>query len=258
MIPDDPTRFVVLCHERTGSTLLGTLLASHPQIRWAGEYFKEIKKRARRSLRHRLTVSVVYRRPTLYLGWQARRFGCPNYGCKLMPHYVADIDRSVHALHQHDWRIIWLRRRDVLTGAISRIVAAAGQHWVTASGQAPPVAQTQRIEPADLLAEMRQRVRMDEAEQRSVADLPHLHLFYEDDLADAANWPATMERVFAYLGLLPIVPQRSVNKTWDRPYQEFVANYAELIEAVRNSELRHLAPVYDEAGRQISGNAGRE
>lgn len=244
-------RFVVICHERTGSMLLGSLLAAHPQIDWGDEYFKALRRRARRDFRHLLAYWAAYWLPVPYLNRQARRADAPVYGCKLMPHYAAAVERTVPALHRQGWRVVWLQRRDVFTGALSHIVAAAGKHWVTRPGQASPAAPTLRIEPAELLAEIQARLLLDEREQRAVAGLPHLKLVYEGDLADAACWPVTMVRVFDYLGLPAISLQHTVSRTWDRPYQEIVVNYADLVAAVRDSDLASVLSFSDDTRSMV-------
>ena len=174
-----------------------------------------------------------------------------------MPHYVADVARTVPTLHRQGWRIIWLQRCDVFSGARSRPVAATGKHWITRPGQASRVAPPLRIEPADLQTEIRRRLLLDERERRSLTGLPHLKLVYEEDLADAACWPATMARVCDHLSLpaAPLLP--AVSRTWDRPYQEIVVNYAELVAAMRASALASVLRYTDDA-HQTDGNRDEE
>ncbi len=245
-----PTRFIVLCHARTGSTLLGSLLAAHPQIAWAGEYFKPLKRQSSRSLRGRIIYQVAWQHPRPYLAGRAACSHRPAYGCKLAPHYVADIERTVPLLQHRGWRIIHLRRRDVFQGALSGCVASSLRHWVTPTDNTAPTASALHIEPTVFLTRLRNRVYLEELELRSVADVPHLEITYEDDLADPGRWPATTDRIFASLGLPSVPVQPAVRQTWDRPYQEIVTNYAELVEAVRSSEL---APVL-----LRSGNTGQD
>ena len=233
------TRFIVLCHARTGCTLLGSLLAAHSQIAWAGGYFKPLKRQSSRSMRGRLIYNVAWQHPHLYLAWRALRGRRPAFGCKLTPHYVADIERTVQLLQRDGWCIIYLWRRDVFHGALSDCVAATMHHWVTTDAAAP-TAPTLHIEPTAFLTNLRSRVRLGEFEQHCMADMPHIEIIYEDNLADQNCWPATTDRVFAELGLPPVLVQPTVRQTWDRPYQEIVNNYTELVEAVRSSDL---APV---------------
>ncbi len=244
-----PTRFIVLCHARTGSMLLGSLLAAHPQIAWVGEYFKPIRRRARSGLRGQLTYTLAYQYPWIYLNWRAVRSRRQAFGCKLMPHYVADVDLTVAQLQRNGWRIIYLRRRNVFQSTLSECVASALRHWVTTDATVP-TAPTLHVEPTVFLTKLHNRLQLEELEQRRMADVPYLEITYEDDLADPGRWSATTDRIFASLGLPSVPVQPAVRQTWDRPYQEIVTNYAELVEAVRSSEL---APVL-----LRSGNTGQD
>ena len=235
-----PTRFILLCHARTGSTLLGSLLASHPQISGAGEYYKVLKRRVQDGLHRQLVFRLARRYPPLYLDWRAFRCGRPVFGCKFTPPYAADFERSITALHRRGWRIVHLQRRDVVTSTLSGMVASMNKRWSTSVGETPPTPSLMRLDPLAFLNAVRHRLALNDQEERSLAGLPRLKVVYEDDLADADCWPATTERVFAYLDLSPVPARSAVQKTWSRPYSEIIENYAELIEVVGNSDLADL------------------
>ena len=213
-----PTRFIVLCHARTGSTLLGSLLAAHPQIAWAGEYFKPLKRQSSRSLRGRIIYQVAWQHPRPYLAGRAACSHRPAYGCKLAPHYVADIERTVPLLQHRGWRIIHLRRRDVFQSTLSGCVASTMRHWVTTDA-ATSTAPALHIEPTVFLTRLSTRVQLEELELRSVADVPHLEITYEDDLADPGRWSATTDRIFASLGLPSVLVQPAVRRTSRTPFR---------------------------------------
>lgn len=231
-----PTRFVVLCGTRTGSTLLGSLLAAHPQLAWGGEYYKGLIRAARHGPRPRLVLGLARHIPAAYLTWTALRSHRPVYGCKLTPGYVSDVESAIAQLHHSGWRLILLQRQDVFRGVLSAIVAKSTRHWRSLKDGVTPEAPRLTVEPAVFLKKLGDRVQQDQLKQRSVAGRPHLRVNYEDDLAEAACWPATMARVFGYLGLPNVPVQSAVNKTWDRAYQHIIVNYAELEEAVRGSK----------------------
>lgn len=191
----------------------------------------------RNSLRWRLIHRVARRSPLLYLNWQALRGRRPAYGCKLTPNYVPDVTDVVPHLYRNGYRIIHLQRQDVFQTAISSTVAAAARHWITKVGDQLPSAPSLHVDPAAFQETLRELVHLQALKQQSVAGVPHLEIIYEDDLADAACRSATMARVFDHLGLPFVSVQSTVNKTWNRPYQEIIVNYAELEDIVADSEL---------------------
>ena len=78
-------------------------------------------------------------------------------------------------------------------------------------------------------------------ERIALSEIDTLSLVYERDLANPASHPATVERVFDWLGLeheevgsslVKQVPQRSI--------EELVANYAELQSALSGSRFEAL------------------
>lgn len=234
-----PTRFILMCHGRVGSTLLGSLLASHPAIAWGDEKFstyldwRGIKAVARR---------VVVRYPLLRLDWLALCGRRPVFGCKMAPYYVRNIGQTVTQLHKRGWLIIYLRRRNTFCEAVSRIVTLETKRYHYADDR---VTQAQTgpwltIDPGAFVDMLFSRTALALHEVQILTDLPHLAVCYEDDLVDPASWAATAGRIFTALGLPPAPLHTDVRRTWDRPYAEIIVNYAELVEAARAAGYSHF------------------
>jgi LPS sulfotransferase NodH len=225
-MPQSAARFVVLCQPRTGSSLLGSLLAAHPQIYWDGEHLLDLQ-RARGVtgwLGH-----FMRRHPLVYLRYRARRMGRPVYGCKLTLDYCRRPEDLVRSLQRRGWLIVHLTRRDLFQGTLSACVAERQQHFRSYE-RSQELAAPIRIEPDYFLAMLARRVRSNDREARLLADLPHLDVAYEDDLAPLAARDTTIERLFGAIGLTPVPVQSSLKKTWNRPYAELVENYAEVVD----------------------------
>lgn len=234
-----PTRFILLCHGRTGSSLLGSLLASHPAIAWGDEEFNTyLKWRGIKAVPRR----VVSRYPLLRLNWMALCGKRHVFGCKMAPYYVRNIGQTVLQLHRRGWLIIYLRRRNTFREAVSRIVAQETRRYHYADEHA---IQTQTgpwltIAPESFVDMLNSRTALALREAQILTGLPHIPVCYEDDLVDPANWAATTGRVFAALGLPPAPLHTDVRRTWDRPYAEIIVNYAELVEAARAAGYDHF------------------
>lgn len=225
-------RFIVLCHGRTGSTLFGSLLASHPAIAWGEEEFNQY---AYPQSSGRVVRFLARRWPILRINWLASRHPGLVYGCKLAPKYVRHLNRTMIQAHRRGWLLIHLRRRNTFHEAISGLVAKATgryQHFADRSPHftgSPPVA----IDPSRLLKRMKFCHSLATRETQALAGLPYVQVWYEDDLADAVRWGPAAKRVFDALGLPDAPLQTNVRRTWDRTYADIVTDYAELVEAVR-------------------------
>lgn len=225
-----PTRFILLCHARTGSSLFGSLLGNHPRISYGGERFKLYRKwsGARAFLR-----PVIARYPMLRLNWLAQQASRPTFGCKLCPHYVHNIEQTIQQAHQHAWLIIHLTRRNTIKTALSSVVAhQTKRHNSVGEDPHPPPLQLV-VEPGALMKAIHRVERYNAQEQAALIDIPHIRICYEDDLVAPTGWEAATGRVFDALGLEHIPAQSSISRPWSRPYEAMISNYADLVAAMR-------------------------
>ncbi|MEO2017151.1 MAG: hypothetical protein ABGZ53_22580 [Fuerstiella sp.] len=157
-------RFVLLCHQRSGSNALSTVLHQHPDIAIFGQLFKDhpTSRPALRSLGlpmfkrcptyNYLTNSRcetgtalaelrlrLYRRSSDvrdYVDCFYERFhaktGNPVVGYKLHAHQLSNEDFET-ALTERTDKVILLHRRNLLAAAVSWCVAVHTSQWVTTS-----------------------------------------------------------------------------------------------------------------------------
>lgn len=236
MVESKQIRFVVLGHGRSGSKLLIDLLRSHPDIYCDGEvlnpYFWS------RISRH-LFLPLWRYYPTPLFTYNAVRRRCPAYGFKLFSDHCVWPVQVVRHMHREGWRFIRTQRRDLLAQIISIEVAYTTHRWHRQKGQ-EYTSTAVVIPPEALLSRLRiklaERARIDQV----LANISHLDIIYEDDLADSDCWNATSARLLNYLGLPVKTLKCNLVKTWTQPYAKLIANYAELIEAVRQSDYGYL------------------
>ena len=234
-----PTRFIVLCHGRTGSTLFGSLLASHPAMAWGGEEFNAARNWPGPG---RLIYHLGRRYPLLRLNWLAWRQRGKVYGCKLTPNYLRNLNRTIAQVHRHGWLLIHLQRRNTFHEAISGLVAKDTDFYQHFADQTPrgPAALQREIDPDRFLRRMKYCQRLAAMETQALAGRPHMQVWYEDDLADAVNWAAVARRVFDALGLPSVPLQTNVRRTWERSYADIITNYAELVAVARTAGYAHF------------------
>jgi hypothetical protein len=215
------SNFVIFGLPRSGSSLLGALLAEHPAI----HFDTEILHRRFWPLWQRPFYWVWHRYPDPYLAYRCWRTGKPVYGVKLFTHHVQSIGAVLTRLYQHHWQILHIWRRDLFAQTLSLLVAARTDRY---NGYHADAAPRLVIDPPLFLQTLKQRARDLQTNQARLAGLNHLNLIYEDDLEVESGWPATLQRVYAYLNLAAVEVHTAYPHTWPQPYAEMVLNYAEL------------------------------
>jgi LPS sulfotransferase NodH len=221
-------RFVIFGSGRTGSSLLMDLLNSHPEIECEDEILSHRVLNARRFLDARAELS---RRPV--------------FGFKLKLHHlttqgITDPAAFLGRLHAGGCRIVHLARRDRLRQALSSAVARQrlAQHQTVAERRPRPG--PFRIDVPWLIMRMRELDASLEGERATLAGLPHLALWYEDDLLRRESFQPTLDRVFDHLSLRPAPVSTEYLRTGTDRLADLVANLDEIREALRETEYAPL------------------
>ncbi len=112
-------RFFIFGQRRTGSTLLVSLLNSHPDIRCYSELF--YPGRWNVHIR-RFLKPLAFRYPLLYLDGVCRTSFRPIVGFKLMTHQNEELGNLMRQLIERGWRVIAVRRHDIVQRVLSEAV----------------------------------------------------------------------------------------------------------------------------------------
>jgi hypothetical protein len=212
---------------RSGTTVFRSLLASHPLCYSIGEAFNESDIRSfGHYLVHRAThepsIVLPRRRVASFVDYldQARAIAARDRpGSRIV---VIDIKYDqMHLIHEawwhltgppplfslivkSGWKIIDLRRRDLVRLAVSNLVAMeSGVYHSDALKAAPPQAARIRVDPEQLLA----TIRATERDYRVVSDHFHgyagyLGLTYEDLFDESGRFAAPLlDRLATFLGI---------------------------------------------------------
>lgn len=231
-------RFLILSQPRTGSSLLGSLLNSHPDIYWASH---ELKGSVLEKQHNQALWKLTRLYPVVFLEFQARKASLPVYGFKLMYHHLSHPHAIIPHMAWLGWKIVSLHRRDIFMRTISFMVSRQTRVWGNEQAMQANVGRLQILAPA-FLQFLEKGLKQQEKNRRMLGQVPHLSLVYEEHLADASYWQETCNRVFEYLGLSIVPVYTNMQKTWGRPYREMIVNYAELVESVRQSPLAAYVP----------------
>lgn len=187
-----PSRFVILFVERSGSTYLATLLASHPRILARREEFAHLRQRGIDG-RGQLEWAAKFWSPGLLSPYRAIGFKT-----KLVD--ILDPQGFTRLLAERRVRVIELHRRNLVKAVVSTVNAArlhaTSGNWnlLQESDRMPPL----RVDPEEFERLLQERIRWD-CELRDFAArlrLPLVRLYYEDLLEDES---AFVGRVLDFL-----------------------------------------------------------
>lgn len=222
------TPLAILGAPRSGTELLMELLASHPQVRCAGELF-EAPPRA--------PLSYVAGRAAL-----ARARGYPAWLFKLLFHRLKWFESSfgsapefLRGLLDRGFTIVLLERRNRLMQALSFLHAERTQYHFRAndSGAYEPL----DVDPAEVIWAMHEFDSYATWGRAVLGDLPRLELWYEDDLASPERQLSAAGRVFAAAGLEAHVPASAVKRVAPTTARERVRNYDDLVAALATTRF---------------------
>jgi len=240
-----PTRFVLLCHERSGSNLVLWGLGKRRGIAILNEALSELEQVRRdcaEGNRHRALYEPG-RDGATFLDEQVflptRRGGIRATGVKLFYHH-ARFDACVRSvwdyiLEDRDIRIIHLIRRNVLDCWISHEVALRTGEWFHRAGSRTPPRRTEpfSLDPQECHAYFDRIVTWQWWADSAFAGHPVLKIEYERDVCD--RFQPTMARVFQFLGL---APKRAaitlVRQQTQRPWEQ-ISNYDDLRKHFRHT-----------------------
>lgn len=210
------TKFVIFAQARTGSTLLGDLLRSHPKIYCDGELFQDGKL----LYPYRYIIGRVAKRTQPVYGFQLKI-------CQFVLIQRVDAPAFLSRLHQEGWKIIYLQRRNILRQAISELVARSRNKWEDRS-ENPLKNKKVMIDSQQLLGLIEWRENMLIKEQQALTGAPYLPLVYENDLLGSDKHQQTLNKVFDYLDVESMPVQTRFHRTTTNQLSDFIRNYHEV------------------------------
>lgn len=218
-------KFVVFAQGRTGSTLLGDLLRSHPQIYFGDELLASAVRSPR------LTAARTrWRHARHAVGFHVKIYQLSDV------QGISDAGGWLRGMHRHGWRVIALRRENLLRQVLSNMTAKVTNRYEDRSGEGEFVRVRPYVDPEELLHWIGVRAAVGADEAAALEGVPHLSLSYERDLQDSAAWHPTMERVFAHLDLDSVPVATNLRRQNDGKLATLIANYQEVVDAVGGTE----------------------
>ncbi len=229
------TRFLIFGQSRSGSGLLVDLLNSHPDIQCDSELMNRNGIRSKDIFRRLL----IERFPYIYINHQVHKQAGNAYGFKLLFHQLSKYPGIKSKLFNQKWKIIHIRRKDILAQTLSGIIAReTGKYHRYRQDVVDDRLFT--LDPKTVAKKLNHRSKAKEGELELLNGLNYCDIVYEDDLADSNNWSSSMARVFNYLGVQPCEVSAKILKTDNRANDKRILNYSEILDYLKNNGFGHI------------------
>ncbi|NEQ49718.1 MAG: sulfotransferase [Leptolyngbya sp. SIO3F4] len=223
------TKFYIFGTGRCGSTLLVGLLNCHSQISCDPEI-----------------LSAYSRVPKARLF--KRVYHCPTsvYGFKLLMYHMIDVHRMqaprnfLEWLHEQNFKVIYLRRKNRLQHAVSLVVSAKRKILHEQKSDQSVALKPIYLDPGQVLATVAKFEANYRAELELLKHLPHLSLVYEEHLASSQQHQRASNLVFEYLGLKSEPVEAKLKKIMPLDLSQSILNYEEVMAAIDQSTYAPL------------------
>ena len=223
-----PIRFAIFAQGQTGSRLLCELLGSHSQIDCGFEILNKPVRDAYRFVRNSAKVSRA-----------------PAYGFKVKIYQlkgaqaISDPGAFLRRMHEDDWRILYLMRRNLFRQAYSGIAkrARGKSHTRRTPDGSPPLPPVVHVDVDKIITRMRRRQRYLASEEEALKGLPHKRLVYEDDLLQPDDQQRATIEVAEWLGLEPEPLATDMIPNTPRNLRQVIENFEEVQASLRGTEF---------------------
>jgi LPS sulfotransferase NodH len=229
------TRFVLLCHQRSGSTLLNLALRQHPRLFVHGEMLSDNEEQKRRwfNVGGRWFQgpdddAVAFVRDHVLVGRAGDRD--LGVGFKLM-HYHANSGRAAavwdYLAAETEIRIVHLRRHDLLATCVSDLTAQRSGQWSVQvnTDERPQAVPRFAVDAGECRRYFEQLEAAIAAGRARFAAHPYLELRYEDLVAD---FQGELARVWRFLDVAPHASKQRLVKQALLPPSQQLSNFDEL------------------------------
>lgn len=251
---NDPA-FVIFGQGRTGSTLLTSLIDSHPGILCEGEIINN---------RQRYWYGKIFFLNAFVLGRRLRhRHMC--YGFKFKNHHFATYpNHSSNAfltlLQKKGWKVIYLKRNNFFYHALSQLVAEHnGRQYHHKKHQGKLLREKVHVDIEKLRFKMDQSLdNQIKATEQFLKGIDCFEIIYEDNLEISANQQDSMNELFEYIGISSHQVSTDHVKINQRPLEDIISNVEEVKEYILSSQYaQYLNRGYHQSTPMIKLNTAK-
>ena len=240
-------KFILLGHQRSGSSMIIGTLREHSRVLSFGELFKEDsvgfnvtgydnQSSQAFSLRNKYPVEFL----TRYI-YSSYHQDIQAVGFKFFPEHVQRNKKKFTPLWQwlqenKDVKVIDLKRENLLAAYVSLLIAIKDGRF-SIKDEAERSTRKLFVDPKKCLAEFEERKTLYEEAKQYVRHHDRLEVSYEDLSADI---PGHLKEIQEFIGVdnQPLEVRKVKQET--RPLTEIIENYSELEEFFRDTEWAYL------------------
>ena len=223
--PRPPVRFVIFAQGRTGSTLLTSTLDAHSQIACRDEILG-----LPRAMPQRFVENAARGSGARAFGFQVKIYQLTSW------QRVDDVGGWLAAMRDRGWKILYLRRENLLRHVVSNVFAEAAGTYHHRDGTQTSRQERIMLPVERLRAGIEGRRRNLSAERAALAGLEHLELVYERDLEQPERQKATFAKIQDFLGVAPEPLRPSLKKAVAKPLDALIENYDEVQRTLAGTE----------------------
>lgn len=236
------THVLVLATARSGSSLLYTMLGSHSSLHCEAELFnpRELNK-----VFPTWWTAIIRQFPLFYVQYRMHRNkqNKPNYGFKLFPNQLKHIPSLIKQLQKRQFKVVCLRRNNIIKQAISLAIAVERDKWVVKSNN-EYTNETITLKPEMVI----QYIEFYKAQVKDIQEFSAIcnpiWVDYETDLMLAENHPAFSKRICKALGYNEELLHSDVLPTDIRSDNERIANLNEILSYIEEVGYINEVQIY--------------
>jgi len=220
-------KFILYCSPRTGSNLLSNLLRSHPEIDFGTTILSP------------RDAKILFF-PILYIVGHCKACEKLNYGFKIHPfslltYQKLDVQKFLLQLHQAGWKIIHLKRLNLVRQQISLMVATQRNKW-TDIVENSLINSMFYIDENELIEKIQKQEIHLFNENKALEQIPHITITYEKELLKSEQHQKTVDRIFEYLDIESVPVKTKFKRTTTDKLSDFIENYEEIVSAIRKTK----------------------
>lgn len=215
--PSPAIRFVIFAQGRTGSTLLTSTLDNHPQITCQDEILSTPRAFPIRFVENAARASAAH-----CFGFHVKIYQLTSW------QRVEDVAGWLATVQKRGWKIIYLRRENLLRHVLSNVFAEAAGAYHHRIGEQTRRPDRIALSLGRLHHGIEERRRQGLAERAALAGLDHLELVYERDLESPETQAETFARIQSYLGVKTFQLSPPLSKAVAKPLTELLDNFDEV------------------------------
>ena len=224
------TNFIIFSQSRSGSTLLKELLQSHSAIRCEGEILAVTDG----YIKNTLILRILRRFPVPYIFYLRYLARSEVFGFTLFSYHIRYPEFYLPFLNRLGWKIIYLKRRNILNQSLSAIIADKRNYFHNKNNENSVLPEQLKVSAEELLEHAKQRIKRHKKEENILEKCTYLPISYENDLENEEDWGSTARNIFDYLNLEFEQVKSSLKKTYAIPYSQLIENYEELEQEFQN------------------------